>query len=129
MNLQDCIPIDKYGIAAIERAEVVGFPKLNPILPDLLEWIQAINWPVATRTAAVLYGAGPEIVPHIKSVLRSDDDIWKFWITEVLLPASSIGVDEELHSELVRLANHPNYNEKFEAIDISAREFLATCFN
>lgn len=73
MDLKDCIPKGKFDLAAIDRAVEVGFPQINPILPDLLEWIKDGNWPVALPTASLLSGAGPEIVPFVKSILNADD--------------------------------------------------------
>jgi hypothetical protein len=80
MPLADCVPADKYDHAAIQRAEAVGFPALDPILGALLVWVQDMNWPVAPRTARLLREAGPEIAPPIIDVLRGGDDEWKWSI-------------------------------------------------
>ena len=58
MNARECIPKDKHDLLALERARELGFPLLNEIIPDLLEWLQDGNWPVARPTATLLAEAG-----------------------------------------------------------------------
>lgn len=111
MANRNCIPEDKHDIAAIERAMQVGFPKLNPLLPELLEWVQDSNWPVAPYTAELLLKAGPEIVPHIKNVLGSDDGMWKYWTIELVVANLSPDISAEIRDELVRLASEPTEDD------------------
>ncbi len=71
-------------MAAIERADHVGFPKLNTVLSDLLVWIQDANWPVAPCTASLLSNAGVEILSYIKVILNSGDGVWKYWTIDLV---------------------------------------------
>ncbi|MDH3234095.1 MAG: DUF5071 domain-containing protein [Alphaproteobacteria bacterium] len=70
INPADCVPKDKFDEAAVERAERLGYPGLNPILPALLEWVQDPTWPVAIELMPLLAKAGPEIAPHLITILR-----------------------------------------------------------
>ena len=63
MTLTDCIPTDKFDHEAVERASALGYPGINPILPDLLIWLQDRNWPVAEDVARLLEWADVEIAP------------------------------------------------------------------
>jgi Domain of unknown function (DUF5071) len=47
MDLRDCVPKDKFDLAATVKAREAGFPAINAILPDLLEGLRDMNWPVA----------------------------------------------------------------------------------
>ena len=80
MKLSDCIPATKFDIAAVENAAALGFPAINPILLELLEWVQDGNWPVARGVFGLLAKAGPEIAPHINAIFDSDDEEWKYFI-------------------------------------------------
>ncbi|MFJ6211704.1 DUF5071 domain-containing protein [Lysinibacillus sp. NPDC092081] len=51
--------------------------KILPLLPNLLEWIQDMNWPVASSILELLLTFPEEIVPHVQNVLSSDDENWK----------------------------------------------------
>ncbi len=77
MDLTDCIPEDKFDTDAVARAAGLGFPAINPILPDLLVWVQDATWPVAQDLFPLLVKAGPEIAPHINSIFEGDDEGWK----------------------------------------------------
>ena len=124
MNVKDCIPKDKFDTAAIERAEQIGFPKLNPVLSDLLVWLQDGNWPVAPRTASLLSNAGVEILPHIKDILNSKDGIWKYWTINLVVRNLSSDVLSGLRSDLARLADHPTFDDQVEEVDVVARVLL-----
>ena len=73
MDLRNCVPKDQLDLTAVACARAAGFPAINPILPELLVWLQDMNWPVDDQIVELLSGSGPEIVTHIRSVLLSDD--------------------------------------------------------
>ena len=47
MDIRTLIPKDKFDLRNISRIRKLDFLTLEPIIPELLEWIQDINWPVA----------------------------------------------------------------------------------
>ncbi len=111
MDLKDCIPKDKYDLAANDRAVEAGLPQINPILPDLLEWIKDENWPVALPTASLLSSAGPEIVPFIKSIMNADDGMWKYWTIDLVVRPASIKTRMAVQADLDRLALNPSQDD------------------
>jgi len=125
MNLKNCIPKDKHDLGSIGRANRIGFPALNPIIPELLEWVADANWPVARGVGGLLSNAGLEIVPHVKTILKSEDWIWKLWTVELVLNDIRFDVLAELHEDIERLANYPTSEEQLEKVDIAARELIA----
>jgi hypothetical protein len=110
-SLEDCIPKSKRDREAVANAKALGFPALNPIIPDLLEWVQDINWPIAEDVAALLRDAGPEIVPHIRTVLQSDDDLWKCWTLSRIVGHLPYDFFQELRPDVERIAYHPTRYE------------------
>ena len=125
MNVEQCIPKDKLDTRAVQFAETVGYPALNPVLPQLLEWLQDLNWPVALPVAHLLTRAGLEIVPPLRQILASNDSIWKYWILTALVPSLRREVREALRSEITRIADNPTIDEKAEEVDVKAKEVLA----
>lgn len=125
MNLNDCIPQDKFDHAAVANAAAVGYPAINKILPELLEWLQDLNWPVAQEVAELLADAGPEISPHLCDVLRHDDNCWKHSIMQTLAKDINLDAWHIIESDVLRIANDPSNGEKLEEVDLVAREVLA----
>lgn len=124
MDLDSCIPADKFDEAAVERAAALGFPAINPILPDLLEWLQDINWPVAPKVAELLAKADVQIAPHINAVFKSDDGIWKYWILTGLSEHLKGDIWVLIEPEVVRLSRSPTPDDTAEEVDIAATELL-----
>ena len=110
-DLLACVPKDKHDFAAVDRAEVQGFSALEPVPPELLMWLQDINWPAAPRIAVLLSRADPALVPALRAVLRSGDGDWEAFALEYLVrqvpPESLIA----LRSDLERLARDPTAEE------------------
>ncbi|WP_442952822.1 DUF5071 domain-containing protein [Paenibacillus sp. Soil522] len=48
------------------------------VIPQLLEWLQDMNWPIAKDIEDVLADFGDHLIPHIRAVLNSYDGVWKF---------------------------------------------------
>lgn len=124
-GLEDCVPRDKHDADAVRRARALGFPTIDPILPDLLEWVQDINWPVAPLVVDLLEEAGPAIAPHILAILRSDDDVWKYHVIERCAPSWSPEIWVTVAEDVTRLRDRPSPSERAEEVDIVAREALA----
>ncbi len=123
MTLRDGVPSGKHDLRALERATAVGFPALNDVIPHLLRWLQDANWPVAQPTAALLADAGRDIVPHIRTILNCDDEIWKYWTLELLVTRMSPNLVRELKEDL---ADHSGKSDQLEEVDRVARHILAT---
>ncbi|MEL0438995.1 DUF5071 domain-containing protein [Phycobacter sp. K97] len=124
MSIQNCIPKDKYDVPATDRAGELGFPSLNEAIPDLLEWLQDANWPVAEPIASIMQYAGTEIVPHIRKILAGQDQEWKWAIIVLVVARSSPEVICDLQDELLRLAHSPSEGEKRAGVDGVAQEVV-----
>ena len=119
------VPVGKLDMAAIDRAERAGYPAINDVLPNLLEWVQDANWPVAMPTAKLLGKAGTEIVSPIRQALQSDDGIWKYWIITLILSDLPDEVFNLLRQDCARLAQNPSADDRVEEVDIEAAAILA----
>ncbi len=124
MSLEDCIPKDKFDVAAIVRANQICLLALSPFQAELLKWVQDPNWPVAPSTAALLSRFDVELLPHVKSILRSEDALWKHTLIDLVVRNLSTHVVHELNADLARLAVQPTPDEKIEEVDVVARDIL-----
>lgn len=124
MELDSCIPADKHDHAAVARAVDAGYPALNLALPELLEWVQDINWPVAPDLVALLAQAGPEIAPHVKMILNSEDTGWKYSVLAFLAEHLRWEVWVLIEPDIARIARRPTAREKADEVNRVARELL-----
>lgn len=114
---------DKYDCESANELVRLGYPTVAPRLGHMLEWLQDINWPVASALFDFLTGIGEPLVPHIQGILRSDDDVWKYWSLHLVaaMPSDSIAA---LKIDLERVALTPTDGERKEEVSAKAEEIL-----
>src|SRR6478752_8741641 len=72
---------DARRIVGRARALVeLGYPGVREVLPEIFEWLKDGNWPVFAVLAPFVASLGRVIVPHVKRVLSTNDDTWKYWV-------------------------------------------------
>ena len=121
IDLTALLPVDKTDAAAASKVVAIGFPSVEPVLPRLLEWLQDMNWPVAQILQPFLASIGPPLAPHIRAVLATDDDVWKYWVIQGVV-GKSTELAQVLKPELERLAHSPTDGEIEEGVsEISAQ--------
>jgi hypothetical protein len=120
---RDLIPKTKFDLDTARAAVSAGFPRVGPILPELLEWLQDYNWPVAQILAPFLASIGDPLVPHLRRIVEGDDGVWKYWIITCIM-AESEAVAVTFRSYLERLAKSPTATEAREELDQVAQEVL-----
>lgn len=122
-DIKTLIPRHKSDLDRANAAVAAGFPKVAPILPDLLKWLKDINWPVAHVLSPFLASIGTPLIPHIKHILETDDEIWQYWII-LLIIKDSPDVATTFRIELERLAKAPTERETKEELNEVAQEVL-----
>ena len=121
------IPKDKHDLESISSLDSIPNDELEPYLPELLVWIQDMNWPVAGVISKRLSKSGREVVEPIKKVLKSDDAIWKYFVITGVVEHLSKDVREELMDEIIRIVNNPSIAEAEEEVDLVARDIIVMC--
>ena len=119
----DLIPKNKGDTETAEQLKNYSFEDIEPIIPDLLEWLQDMNWPVARPIAEYLVGVADKITSHILNVLRGEDEIWKYWMV-IEFGNVPKRPDELLMNEFKRMANHPTQGEIKEEVNEVALSVL-----
>lgn len=121
MELRELIPKHTDYQEVIERLKNLSFEEIKPIIPDLLKWLQDINWPIAGPVVEVLGPFSDKLVPYILNILQSNDGIWKLWILTTLARTTK---DRTLLNEIERIAKFPTRDEIEEGVNIEAIAIL-----
>jgi hypothetical protein len=82
--------------------------------------VQDWNWPVAQVLSPFLASVGGPLVPHVRRIFETDDEIWKYWVIVTIMGESAV-VAEAFREELERLARMPTESEAREELDEVAR--------
>jgi len=117
------LPRDKHDTQHAQALIALNWEELRPAMPQILEWVQDANWPVAAVLLPYLAGIGPRLAPYIKTVLASEDEQWKYFVLLGIVRHSP-ELAFELSGELKRLAHAPTIRELEEGVSEVAREML-----
>ena len=122
-DFQSLIPQHKSDLERANAAVVAGYPTVAPILLQLLEWLQDYNWPVAKVLTPFFISIGKPLIPPIQHVMNTDDNVWKYWVMDVIM-WDSYELTVAFQEELERLAWSPTDDEVAEELDRVAQEVL-----
>jgi hypothetical protein len=123
-NVRDFIPKNKHDFESVNLLKSKGYSFYKPILKDLFEWIQDMNWPIADEIVPLLILSGKDSIQILKDILNSNDDIWKYW---TLLNVVMKMPDEtiiELLPILNRINANPTNKEKAEDVQLIASQII-----
>ena len=123
-NYAEYLPRNKHDIERVDQLKNLSRKELMPLLPGLMEWIQDMNWPIATEVVEILLPFSNEIVPLVKDVLATNDDVWKYWCLECLVKRFPVELQMQLKNDLVRLVEKPTEGEKLEELAGAAMKIL-----
>jgi hypothetical protein len=124
MDIHQLIPKDKFDIDTASQLRNYSYAEIKPIVPELLEWIQDMNWPVARTVADYLESISENLADEILKVLKGDDDIWKWGCLRIYLRTIDKINDEGLLNEIKRIASHPTKGEIEEDVNELAIELV-----
>ncbi|MCD1261258.1 DUF5071 domain-containing protein [Paenibacillus athensensis] len=124
MSIRDLIPKDKHDLDAVRKIKQHSANEINDILPELFEWLQDINWPVAGELTKILPQFGDILLPHIRTVLRSNDPQWQFSLLQFLIRELPRDTSLQLTDAIQRIADTPTQAEMLEEVHILAKEML-----
>jgi hypothetical protein len=102
----------------------IGYPGVKSIIPELLEWIQDMNWPGAQEIADLLITVDDEIVPYVKKVLKSGDGIWIIWLLSEVVSKWNKNLKKQIKDELYELSVTLDNNLIIEGVDIQSMKLL-----
>lgn len=121
---KDYLPLNIYDVDKVEKLKKLDRNVLEPLLPDLLEYTQDMNWPVASGVVEILLTFPKEIVSHVQAILSSNDDNWKWFILHFLVIKLPVESQVQFKQYLIRVAQTPTQNEITEELDEIAKEIV-----
>ncbi|AYN03199.1 DUF5071 domain-containing protein [Flavobacterium sp. 140616W15] len=121
MNTTDLIPKDKHDIERAENLKNYSYSELKSIIPELLEWLQDCNWPVAKPVSEYLGSINGDISKEILDIFETNDDVWKYWTISIF---GKITNDKFIRDEIIRIAMNPTKGEIIEEVDKIANETI-----
>lgn len=124
IDLKELIPKNKYDIATANRLKDYSYKEIKTIVPELMEWIQDMNWPVARPVANYLKSISENLTDNIIKILRGNDEIWKYWCISVFGINATKSIDPKLMQEFMRIANNPSEQEVLEEVHELAQELI-----
>lgn len=124
MNSRNLIPADKGDVETARLLFSYSYEDVQSIIPELLEWIQDMNWPVARPVADYLESISAHITTEILEILRGNDDIWKYWCIHVFGLWTEKEIAPELLVEIKRIVENPTETEIEEEVAEVGKEVL-----
>ncbi|SDE41334.1 protein of unknown function [Mucilaginibacter pineti] len=120
-DIKELIPKHKHDQKVIADLKKLSFEQLKPIIPELLEWMQDMNWPIGRPIADILKPFADKIIPEIIEILRTNDGMWELWI---LINLARDTTDPTLLSEIERIAKFPSKMEIEDEVNLEAIAIL-----
>lgn len=121
-NIQDLIPKNKGDLSTAEKLKNYSYDDLKEIIPNLLEWLQDLNWPVAKPVSEYLESIHDKMTTELLTILKSnEDEVWKYWIITIFGPITESPI---IKNEIIRIAASPTKNEMIEEVDEVAKEIV-----
>lgn len=124
MDIRDHLPRDKSDFEAVRKLNEFSDVELKVIIPELMEWLQDGNWPIAKPVEDLLLRLGEDLIPHIKDVLQTQDSTWEYFILVGLIDRLPISHLSMLQTDLIRILEFPTHDEILEELDEVIVELL-----
>lgn len=124
-DISRLVPGHKGDFDACHRLLEASPEQIRRVLPELLVWLQDINWPVAPHILKALRPLDAALAQPVMDILAGDDEMWKYWIISNLLPQVRTEVRQALHPRIVAIAKQPTPGEAADEVNLAAAGLLA----
>ena len=94
------VPSHKFDFEACDRLFKASNNDIKKHLPELLEWLQDMNWPVARLVLKRIKVMNKDLAQPIKNILNGGDGIWKYYIITNLISEAGEDLVFNLRFEL-----------------------------
>ncbi|MFG4001547.1 DUF5071 domain-containing protein [Flavobacterium aquidurense] len=121
MTTETLIPKDKFDYETVDRLKSCSYDQIESIIPELLEWLQDMNWPISQPIAEYLLPFFEKIAPEILKILQGKDEVWKYWM---LVTFGKITKDKLVLEEINRIAKNPTQEEADNEVSEIANEII-----
>jgi hypothetical protein len=118
------LPKDKFDDAAIEHISTLSDSEIEPLLPEILTWLQDSNWPIVWVVLPFVLHYPTLITEPVREILRTGDAAWIDVVLRNVVKEMPLAQRNELRIEIERMATEPTEEEKENEVDVDAREIL-----
>lgn len=118
------VPKHKHDLDNLQLLKNLGYPAIRPVLPELMTWIQDMNWPVANAVAPFLVSLGSTLAPYVQEVLDTTDGMWKYWVITSVLDKMPLPEAEAYITMLELFLMRITDDDRESEADVAARELL-----
>ena len=122
-NFDPPLPRDKHDAENAAALVAAGGENIMHVMPQILEWMQDRNWPVARVFQPFLADVGARLAPFVKAVFATDDNVWKYNLL-VGIVGRSPELATALRADLERMAYNPTAGEQLECVAVEAQDIL-----
>lgn len=123
-DLVALLPRHKHDLDNFQLLKNLGYPAIRPVLPELMTWVQDMNWPLAVSVAPFLASLGSALAPSVQEVLDSTDGMWKYWLITAVLDKMPLPEAETYITMLELFSLRITDDDRECEADIAARELL-----
>ncbi|TVY50755.1 hypothetical protein LCER1_G006221 [Lachnellula cervina] len=114
------LPKDKHDSPAIAHLSTLPESAIAPLVPELLTWIQDINWPISALAARFLLQYPHLLVVPVRGILLGDDGEWKHNCLVYLVDEMPLEQQRVLRSAVERIAESPTGGDReFESDEVA----------
>ncbi|KZT25882.1 hypothetical protein NEOLEDRAFT_283846 [Neolentinus lepideus HHB14362 ss-1] len=119
------LPKGKSDYEAVEQLNALSSTEIEPLIPELLTWLQDVNWPIFSPVLDLLARHPRLLVEPVRRVLQGDDDAWiAYCVGNLVKDRLPREQQISLKLELERIANNPTDAEKEWEVQDDAQEVL-----
>ena len=120
--LQTLLPTHKHDVARTKQLLALSDEaSLIALLPELLPWLQDVNWPVCRVLTPSLERLGDGLLPQLRTVLQGHGAIWKLNLLQL---AQAAGLVAQLRPDLQRLIAKATASDPAEGVQDLAQTLL-----
>lgn len=123
-HLSELPPRSKHDLERADAAISAGFPAVQPIVLQLLEWTKDPNRPVAHPLAKFLASIGVPVVGHVMAVLDGCDGGWTYACINTVIKHMPVEAAQQLIAPLKRVVAEPSADDLVEEVHLAAAEAL-----
>jgi len=124
MKNRHLVPKNKEDVDFIVNLESKSIDEIREAVPELLEWLQDINWPQVPLITNYLIPYINEIEDDLIRILKGNDEFWKYTLLHCLIASSTTTPSDRILLEIERISIKPIKNEDEEEVIIRAKEIL-----
>ncbi|MDR3599512.1 MAG: DUF5071 domain-containing protein [Desulfosporosinus sp.] len=92
--------------------KAIGYPRIKPVLPYLMEWFQDINWPGVRTIVEIFRNISPtKLLPFIEDAsmlsIRENDDFWALGVISLIKDLElELLINRDLYNQLLQLSEY-----------------------